>query len=229
MSGPRLAFAVLVVAAAGAITACPEPHPLPGDEFIGAFNFVATRVDGGCEGLQAATLGTFSFVGSVTRCATDSPTGNCVATPGRTFFTVGEQDFDAGFDGQYLHVDPHGAARQFEECGGEPTRMDEAIDVALLSSSQRAALASGGAFSCPATALDGGVPPADGTSIFLPGPTPDGFDAVVACGQVVYTVTNAAYSADAGTGTGICRQPNDAGALPGGRCTFVYSLRGDRQ
>jgi len=210
------------------LTACPQPHPVPGDELLGTFAFTATvqSQDGGCR------LGDFTspqtqelqFLGTVSRCAADSALPLCAAQPGRAFFTYLDSDFDAGFDGQYVEVHPRSVRRTFAECGNDPTRMEERIHFALLSASQQQAL--GTSFDCGPNLLDGGVPAPDG-GVVAPSFGPNGFDAVQACGVMVETVINDAFTGDGGAGT--CA-PGDAGVfLPTGTCTVVYTLRGDRR
>lgn len=216
MSGVRLLFGLALL-----LAACDEPVPLPGDELLGSYSFVATRTaDAGCPRMPEFDPPSFSFSGTVTRCLPDSSAPACAGGEGRVFFSREGVNRDAGFDGQYLEVFPIEVPVRFTRCGTERTRLVDGMRVALLSASQAAAV--GQPFECPANPLDGGVPPPD-AGVRLPGPTPDGFDAPFACGELTDTVINDDYDG----GAGVCRFDGGV-ALPEGRCTVVYQLRGHR-
>lgn len=82
------------------------------------------------------------------------------------------------WDGQRFHSTDE-VERVFpSRCGGCGTRLEESLDVFLLSQSQSAALGN----QCPASIRDTGVP-GDG-GVTPPAQTPYGFDAVRGCGDL---------------------------------------------
>jgi hypothetical protein len=139
--------------------------------------------------------------------------------PGTTqaWITLGPHTNEATFDGQ--SIESHAAAaRMLDECtcAGSEVRIEERIAMALISKSQRDAL---GSSECPPNPLDGGVPGADG-GVILPDDTPDGFDALLACGELQNTLTS--------TPPCLCTLP-DAGQFLLGRCRTGYRLDGRRR
>jgi hypothetical protein len=178
----RAALGVFALWALGCTT---QTH-YPGSEVMGTFVFQAFAVSNTCVlpngggyvnptdyPTDAGADGGFSFQGTFSR------------NPGTTqvWFTLGGNNWPATFDGQDATAVLN-AQRRLAECSCGSLTLVETIDAALLSSSQSLAL--GGA--CPPNPLDGGIPPsADaGTDagIVLPGTTPSGFDAVLACGTL---------------------------------------------
>lgn len=107
---------------------------------------------------------------------------------GSAVITIGFIDRDAGFDGQVMSgtksPDQDRPAHVFspiDQACTCPARVTEVLTVAVLSTSQNAAVGN----ACPANPLDGGVPlPTGDGGIRLPDTTPTGFDAVRACGEL---------------------------------------------
>jgi len=119
----------------------------------------------------------------------------------------------ATWDGQVVRSRAD-ARRYFEQCSECVTRVQEDIDVALLSRSQSAAVGNG----CPANPLDGGVPPPDDAGIEAPGQRPEGFDALLACGELRTEVLVDQGLPDGGPCPSICAA-----------CRTFYLLRGERR
>jgi hypothetical protein len=119
----------------------------------------------------------------------------------------------ATWDGQVMRSTAD-ARRYFEECNECVTRVEETIDVALLSRSQSDAVGN----SCPANPLDGGVPQPNDAGIIPPGPRDQGFDALLACGELHTQVLVDEGLPDGGP----C--PEKCGA-----CRTTYVLSGERR
>lgn len=172
----RLVFAVVLVALGAA---CPD-RGFPGEEEMGTFEltaFVGARAAGECDFAEMPTED-FTFRGIFSR----NPDGE-------TFFTLNDHDRTATFDGQIART-RETAARRFEDCEcPDDTAVEETLEVALLSRSQldRYRELNPGSTGCPPDALTGGVPPIGG-AVTGPGSTPQGFDAVLACGELSDTL-----------------------------------------
>ena len=216
---------------------CDPPHPFPGDQMMGTYDFLARRpllADAGLDlapvgGMQIcpfepetgfeAALREIEFVGTFTSCSGNAGTASCsAANAGQVFFTATKADRLAGFDGQYAWLEPLTEPREFSACvvdGGTcVTTVTETMRVALYSLSQT--YASGLPFRCPPNPLDGGVPAPDG-GVVAPAWTPEGFDAVFACGELVDVVR-----ADP-----TCKCVHDGG-IPTGECVLYYGISGER-
>jgi hypothetical protein len=187
--------------------ACTAGSPIPGPEGIGTFDFHATLLpaeEGGCPVLQGTDWrGAVVPYGDGGLVEVPGPDGGAVPldfaatldfsgtlsrepSTGQAYFTLREHDRLATFDGQVVEATDQAPRRFPQACGPEcgDVVLEETVRVALLSTSQAEAL--GGA--CPTDALDGGVPAPDDAGIRGPGPTPDGYDAVRACGLLVEVV-----------------------------------------
>lgn len=180
--------------------ACVEPQ-YPGSEVIGTFDFTAgTSVAPTSElpacGFAELPQESFRFSGTFSQ----NPSGPI-------FFTLGGFDRDASFDGQVMTTTAQ-APRQFGACECTDVTVEETIRVALLSRSQRNALSSP---TCPANPFSGGVPAPNGDSITPPGPTDTGYDAVLACGELVDRVIP------------------DPARCACGECEVRYPISGDRR
>lgn len=189
--------------AAFALAACaclPDPK-YPGNEVMGTFEFTATAVSDDCVGLSDIPDGGFTFSGTFSRQTDNS----------QAWFTLGGISREASFDGQVLRS-VRTAGRRFPECVcGDKVSLVETMVVALSSKSQDALLAGG----CPDAPLDGGMPEPNGDlGVFAPGTTPQGFDAIRACGELTDEVVP------------------DPAAVPACEClgcTLRYTVRGDRK
>jgi hypothetical protein len=154
-----------------ALVACQSNPGIPGQP-IGLFSFSATPVFNDCALTATPSIedGGFTFQGTFSR----DPAST------QAFFLFGNVQRNAQFDGQIL-VSPATAPRHFIECVCDPVLVAETLSVALLSSSQDDALG----HRCPPNPLDGGVPsPNPDAGILPPCPTPDGCNAVRACGEL---------------------------------------------
>ena len=176
---PLSAFVLFTVLGLGGALACVETQ-YPGSELIGTFDFTAHAVDsvppGTCTWVEMP-VADFFFTGTFSR-----------IPDGPTFFTLGDINHPATFDGQYI-TSSQTAPRVFADClCAEGTQMDETLSVALLSRSQVDALQD--PTQCPPNPLDGGVPPVGG-GVTGPGGTGGSFDAVFACGELVDVVVPA--------------------------------------
>lgn len=122
-------------------------------------------------GILSAFDGGFEFTARVSR--------NFDA--GQAYVVIGGVTRDATFDGQVVQAG-FTAARRFTECDCVDTDVEETLTMALLSTSQNAALQN----TCPGNPLDGGVPqPSPDGGVLRPDTTPRGFDAIRACGELV--------------------------------------------
>jgi len=209
--------ALLLVVLAG----CP-PLPLPpGNENLGEYSITAepvrglvdggageVRPDGGlwCPLVDVAPA-SFQFSATVTR---ESSTGQAWLTLG------GGSPRDAEWDGQA--VDSVAAVRRlFTSCGGcRPTIATERIRFALMSRSQSDVVGR----VCPEHPLDGGIPlpPGPDGGITSPAQTPEGFDALYACGELQFSVA----LQDAG-------EPEPGCASGCDDCVVNYTLVGERR
>lgn len=191
--------------------ACPfeTVEPPPGD-LIGYFAMraePATAPDGGLECVLADVfLVAFDFDMALSRDDVDGgPVGYMTLSPGYAR--------PAEWDGQVMRSRAD-ARRYFDECSECATRVQEDVDVALLSRSQSEAVGN----SCPANPLDGGVPGPNDAGISPPGPREQGFDALLACGELRTQVLVDEGLPDGGP----C--PEKCGA-----CRTTYLLWGERK
>ncbi len=193
--------------------ACIVGSQFPGDEVLGSFAFSASVLpplagearcnyremteDGGVDG---GALAGFSFPATVSR----------LRESGQTWLSLNGAARNATFDGGLLESPAEGV-RRFDACSceGVEVRVKESLSLRLLSQSQADVL--GG---CP----DGGAaPPVDeDAGILPPRATPSGFDAPIACGELVDELVPT-YAPGAQCG---------AGCVP---CTVRYRLEGARQ
>lgn len=203
------------------LTGCPPLPPAPGNETLGEYSITAEPVrgleDGGAGALRHdgglwcplvdVVPAAFQFTATVSR---ESSTGQAWLTLG------GGYPRDAGWDGQVL--DSVAAVRRlFPSCGGcRPTIATERIRFALMSRTQSDAVGR----VCPEHPLDGGIPlpPGPDGGIVGPGQTPEGFDALYACGELEFSVA----LQDAG--------PPEPDCAPGcDDCVVNYTLVGERR
>ncbi|MFN0063873.1 MAG: hypothetical protein ACKVPX_15310 [Myxococcaceae bacterium] len=193
------------------VAGCVEPR-YPGSEVMGTFAFSAGVSLGAPLGEAACTAPgppeepfpelpkePFSFSGTFSR---DDP-----SNPAAAFFSLGGFDQNATFDGQVIRAITS-APRQFAQCECPEVTVEETLVVALLSRSQRDALESP---VCPPNALTGGVPAPDGAAITPPQTTSNGFDAVLACGELIDRVLP---------------NPETCACAP---CAVRYPVSGDRR
>lgn len=133
---------------------------------------------------------------------------------GETFMTLeGGYPRDASWDGQVVRS-TETARRYFRECTECVTRVEETIALSLLSLSQADAVGN----RCPANPLDGGVPAPDDAGVTPPGPRDQGFDAILACGELRTRVLVDEGLADGGPCPSVCSA-----------CTMTYMLAGERR
>lgn len=187
-------------------TACPfeTVTPPPGKEGMGFYFVNATPVVDGCEVEEVSGAG-FGFELALS------------ANPeaGEYFMTMeGGFSRPATWDGQVVRS-TESARRYFNACSECVTRVEETIDVALLSLSQAEVVGD----ACPPNPLDGGVPAPDDAGIVRPpGPRDNGFDALLACGELRTRVLVDEGLPDGGP----C--PVECSA-----CTMTYTLAGERR
>ena len=171
----------------------------PGDQVMGTFRLHAKGTFAACSlpGMVAA----YDFDGTFSR----------FLDGGRVFFTVDGVSYDGAFDGQ---IGSYGStdARSFQLADGgscSPCEMKvvQTGKVALLSKSQSKAVGD----LCPPSPFDGGVPRDEDAGITLPSTTDAGFDAVLACGEMVVNIL----------GEGFC----DPSCYS---CRLQYRLTGER-
>lgn len=176
---------------------------LPGALDMGAYFVKATPALKGCE-LEEVTGETFGF-GLVLSANPDA---------GEYFMTLdGATSRGASWDGQVVRSTER-ARRYFRQCSACVTRLEETIELSLLSLSQAGAVGN----VCPASPLDGGVPAPDDAGITGPGPRGQGFDAVLACGELSTRVLVDEGPADGGPCPAVCSA-----------CTMTYTLSGERR
>jgi len=195
--------------ALAALVACPSNPTIKG-QTIGSFSFYAIPMSGDCSyiavpPLDAGADAGFTFDAILSRDTADASVA---------YLIVGNVERPATFDGQ-VFASTGSAPRHFIECTCDPVYVTEILQVALLSSSQDDALGR----ACPPNPLDGGVPVADPDGgISPPCPTPNGCDAVRACGELIDNVV----IADAGC------QPRapDAGC---NSCSTVFRVEGQKK
>ena len=186
---------VLIAAAGLLLAACVSQHKIPGQTVIGSFHFGATLTASSCAFAEQPDGGLFFYDATFSY----DPDGGA-------FMTVADVDRDGGFDGQ-IFESWASANRLFNECDcGENVTVNEHVEVALLSKTQGDAV--GGR--CPANPLDGGVPAPNDAGILAPSNTPNGYDAVLACGEQVDDVVPGAD----------CKC---------GPCSYRYQLEGTRK
>lgn len=151
-------------------TVCPaEVPPPPGEAGMGSYAVHAAPLTQAC-GLEDVTTAPFDF--DVILSTTPDA--------GLYFLTLsGGYSREASWDGQVLTARAS-SRRYFRQCAACVTQLEETIEVSLLSESQAAAVG----YACPADALDGGVPSPDDAGIRPPGPREQGFDAILACGEL---------------------------------------------
>lgn len=218
---PVGALALAVVIAAAPLLGCEVLPPPPGSEALGAWSISAEPVRGLADGgagelrpdgtpwcsLADVVPAPFRFDAIVTR---DPETGHAWLTLGAGY------PRDAGWDGQVLDSTAS-VRRLFPSCAAcPPTIATERVRVALLSRSQSEAVSR----RCPANALEGGLPtpPGPDGGIRGPGQTPDGFDALYACGELVFSVA-------------LSEPPKPEADCPPGcdGCVVRYTLQGERR
>ena len=198
---PRVRRAFPAAVALAACACLPEPK-YPGNEVMGTFEFEATALSDDCVGFMEVPDGGFTFSGTFSRQTDNS----------QAWFTLGGISREATFDGQVLKSE-RTAPRLLRELDGGAANVNvvETLVVALSSRSQDAKLEG----NCPADPLDGGLPEPNGDlGIFAPGTTPQGFDAIRACGELTDEVVP------------------DPAAVPSCECvgcTLRYRVRGDRK
>lgn len=146
--------------------------------------------------------GAFSFDAVLTRESTSQ----------RAWVTLNTYSREGTFDGQVLTSTAE-ASRVFEKCAKCSTRLVETISVAVLSRSQSVAAGN----QCPEHPLDGGVIVDPDAGIVVPGSTPQGFDGVLLCGELITRVI-ALGTVDGGACDPLCDG-----------CSVSYQLRGDRR
>jgi hypothetical protein len=186
-------LAVLALAAA-----CPST-PAPGDQDLGTYGLHAEPAGRAC-GLSEVSQAPFDFQATLSRQSDGSA----------AWVTLAGYARDAGWDGQVMRS-VASAERAFNACPCG-LRVEEALDLALLSQSQASAVG----LACPPGALDGGLPASGGDGgITPPAFTSLGFDAIIACGELR---TRLLLVGDAG----VC----DAGCLS---CTTRFVLTGARR
>ncbi len=198
MSGARGVSLMALV-----LLGCPALPELPGSELLGTYSLGAEPFGRSCL-ITDVSDAPFRFEASISR---DPGTGHA-------WLAVSGYPRDAGWDGQVL--ESHATVpRAFPSCRACATVATETVRLALLSRSQSEAVGNG----CPAEPFDGGVPAADGQDggVLLPRQTPEGFDALYACGELTFTVTL-----------------TDAGAVDPGcevcdNCRLSYRLVGERR
>jgi hypothetical protein len=183
-----------------ALSACPS-KPVPGSEVIGSFGLHAEPMARQCQLDEVSGTG-FDFE------ATFSVNPDASVA----YATLSGYTRDAGWDGQVL-LSTASAPRVFQACSGCVTTVVETLEVAIFSGSQAAAV--GGA--CPESPLDGGTPrPDQDAGVLAPLPTRDGFDSVLACGELRTSLQ--ASEADAGGCSDACHA-----------CTTTFRLSGLRR
>jgi hypothetical protein len=173
---------------------------------LGNYNFTAQPLLNTCPPYPEIVTGGFVF----------SATFSQVADGGQAFVTFSTTSVDARFDGQYLSTDgaTNKQPRHFGACNCIESEVGEAFMVALLSQTQYEAVVDRQPDGCPPDVLDGGLPlPTGDGGVLPPQTTPDGFDAVLACG----TLTDYLYGRTASPNC----QCDD--------CTLVYRLSGTRR
>lgn len=228
---PLFALLVTSVFASFVLAACQPDVAFSGNELMGTFAFRAdlshpTRFpDGGTpliNGIPACDFsevrdGGFDFDGTFSRFKDTS----------EAFFKVNGNSRNATFDGQTL-TSTQRAPRRFERIGCPPDwQVDETLQVVLLSESQSRALQDNCEtyFADPSALL---VDPDAG--IVGPGSTPEGFDAIRACGslqELAFPSTPdgkplACAEADGGVADG-------GGLVAAGECVLVYRVTGVRR
>lgn len=193
--------------------------PPPGNERLGRYSIAAEPVrglpDGGIgELLEDGGLGcalpevsptSLRFEAQVTR---DSSTAQAWLTLGPGY------PRDAGWDGQLLDSTAS-VRRLFPSCGAcSGVQATESIRFVLLSRSQSEVVGR----RCPDNALDGGTPlPNADAGVTPPRQTPEGFDALYACGELVFSVQ--ASQVEGGEPCpSICSE-----------CVVRYTLQGERR
>ncbi|MEW5741362.1 MAG: hypothetical protein AB1938_20740 [Myxococcota bacterium] len=190
-------------------TACPfeTVAPPPGELSMGfytinAYALAPTDAGARCE-LDDVTEADFAFDIALSQ----NPDA------GETFMTM-EQGYSraATWDGQVVRS-TESARRYFEQCSECVTRVEETIELALLSASQAAAAGN----TCPANPLDGGVPAANDAGVFPPGPRAMGFDALLACGALNTQVVVDEGLPDGGPCPSICSSCRTSYVLQGAR------------
>lgn len=221
----RFARALLGMAGLVLAWACTTAK-VPGDENLGVYTLTAvpaTSDDRGSDGLPCLLDGGTGFGFEVTLSKSSDGTGAWMTMSGGI-------SRDASWDGR-VFSSTASAKRVFAGCGTCTGRVIETIELALLSGSQ----ASSVGFVCPPRALDGGVPVADpDAGITGPGPTGNGFDAVLACGVLTATLeVDDAGVVDASVADASVL---DAGEADGGgcpaacrRCTVRFDVTGSRR
>jgi hypothetical protein len=166
---------------------------------MGTFRFEASWQASNCDFSEVGDKG-FSFEGTFSRSLDEV----------RVFFTSQGINHPATFDGQSVEAFLS-APRQYAKCD-RPVEVQETLAAALLSRSQLQRLSD-----CPAQVPPGGWPVDEAAGIFPPRTTPEGFDAVRACGTLTDTVS---------TDEALC-----AGGVPSAEatCFIRYAVVGVRR
>jgi hypothetical protein len=174
---------------------------LPGSEVIGSFGLHAEPLQRDCQLDEVSGTG-FDF----------EATFSVDPDASVAYATLSGYTRDAGWDGQVL-LSTAAALRVFQSCSGCVTTVVETLEVSIFSATQAAAVGS----ACPQSALDGGTPAPDADAGVLPPlPTRDGFDSVLACGELRTRIE--ASEVDAGACPAACRA-----------CTTSFRLSGLRR
>jgi hypothetical protein len=173
----------------------PNVTPPPGDVRLGVFGFKATALELKCalpnpvDGGAALSDAPFSFNATLTADSAST----------QAWLTLSLAPREATWDGK-VFTSQASSSRVFTGCEACRTSLQELFEVALVSQSQDAVL--GGA--CPLEPLDGGVPrPNRDAGIAGPAMTPEGFDAVRACGRLTEVMHSEALP-DAGECPAMC-------------------------
>jgi hypothetical protein len=155
----------------------------PGGEVLGTYELTSKGIFAACS-LPGFPVN-YVFSGTFSR-ETDG---------GKVYFSSGTEQFKASFDGQFASYGRTQVVGIGLADGGNcnlcEMKQVESATLALLSGSQSKAVGD----VCPTTALDGGVPATDeDAGIAPPGIGSDGgFDAVLACGELVVQITGEGF------------------------------------
>ena len=181
MDRVALLLASLVLSGCGCSPGVVKPPP--GDEVLGTYSGELKGIYSACS-LAGFPITDF-FEGTFSR----------FSDGGRVFFLSGDLILDAGFDGQFASFEffQKGTFALVDggSCGDCQMKQVQTATLALLSPSQSAAVGD----VCPTAFQDGGVPAEDeDAGIFRPRRGDDGgFDAVLACGESVSTITGEGF------------------------------------
>jgi hypothetical protein len=174
---------------------------------MGTYDFTAQPILNTCPPMPEIVDGGFGFQATFSR----------TADGGQAWFTLSTVSVNATFDGQFVSTNAatNKEPRRFASCQCTESEVGEAIRVALLSRSQYEAVSDRQSDGCPPDIFDGGLPmPTGDGGIVRPATTPNGFDAVWACG----TLTDYLY--------GRTEHPDHCQCDD---CSFTYRLSGIRR